>query len=459
MRRLRSSNLGRFARPWHHRPWSNSRGASWYRKRELNSFKGFNRHDDGYLDSKTMGPQCKKLTRLDASFNELTRVTGLDGPKNLSDVKLYNNRIRSLGSSLNHATSIRVLELQNNGLESARGIEALKGLRCLRIDGNNLQDVKPIGRIGGSLRELDVSWNALSSLEGLNRLSSLEELNVSNNYIKSLSEISKCTALRDLSASSNRVKSLLSLKNLQNLDVLRVENNCIDSLEKVPESLPELTELYLAGNRVESVESLHTRCPRLDILDVSNNRMTSLKSLIDVAAELPELAELNCLGNPATEAMSEDEVRAFVAPSLPELAFFNDRPLNADVDDDLLGDVASASVSNPFDPLFNEFGTGEFFILVICFFFFFVFFGILLWRHARLRHVPLHERIEATVRIRLSGEEDSEEESKHKIQKRILTPAEYGDIMGRYEADMENYMLVMKTVFEKIRAFLSGVSC
>jgi len=175
------------------------------------------------------------------------------------------------------------------------------------------------------------------------------------------------------------VKSLLSLKNLQNLDVLRVENNCIDSLEKVPESLPELTELYLAGNRVESVESLQTKCPRLDILDVSNNRMTSLKSLIDVAAKLPELAELNCFGNPATEGMSEDEVRAFVAPSLPELAFFNDRPLNADIDDDLLGDVASASVSNPFDPLFSEFGTGEapFFIFSFAFFLFcFVCFGV-----------------------------------------------------------------------------------
>jgi len=68
--------------------------------------------------------------------------------------------------------------------------------------------------------------------------------------------------------------------------------------------------------------------------------------------------------------------------------------------------------------------------------------------------------IEPTIRIRFSGEEDSEEgkESNQKIQKRILTPAEYGDIMGRYEADMENYMLVMNTVFEKIRAFLSGVS-
>jgi Leucine-rich repeat (LRR) protein len=47
--------------------------------------------------------------------------------------------------------------------------------------------------------------------------------------------------------------------------ILELSRNQIASLEALPASLPELSELYLAGNRLRSLARLSASAPALDI--------------------------------------------------------------------------------------------------------------------------------------------------------------------------------------------------
>lgn len=257
------------------------------------------------------------------SFNKLTGVSGVGSgtqQRTLTELRLFNNRLcGNVGQSLKFASSLRILELQNNeniDSDSLRGLEQLKHLESLRVDGCCISDCRTLGRIA-SLRELDVSRNRLRTLDGLARLQNLQDLNVSWNMLTSLNGINKCQALLEVKASSNSLESALDVKNLEKIDVLRLDNNCIASLDALPSSLPNLTELHLKHNKkLTQLPDLADKFPALELVDVN---CCPLDSVLHAVKNLQWLAELNCLDTVGFSNWNVDSAMELIAHSLPQV--------------------------------------------------------------------------------------------------------------------------------------------
>lgn len=74
-------------------------------------------------------------------------------------------------------------------------------LKILSLGRNNLKKIEKLDDVSGTLEQLWLSYNQISSLDGLSYLTNLTTLYCSNNLIKSFSELDKLKAnekLRDV---------------------------------------------------------------------------------------------------------------------------------------------------------------------------------------------------------------------------------------------------------------------
>ena len=127
------------------------------------------------------------------------------------------------------------------------------------------------------LRSLDLSFNEIVKIAGIDRVSTLRELKLYNNKIKDLTPL--CTphgrsALERLYLHGNKITSLPPsgmLKSLRALRELRLDGNKLTSLENIG-ALQALTTLNCCNNKLtaESVREL-SQLRRLHTLDLSGN--------------------------------------------------------------------------------------------------------------------------------------------------------------------------------------------
>ena len=78
-------------------------------------------------------------------------------------------------------------------LPAGKGLSGLRKLRVLRLDHNHLEWVRAAEIVPlVSLLQLDLSYNRLTAVEGLNSLTGLEELRLASNHLPKLPNISRC---------------------------------------------------------------------------------------------------------------------------------------------------------------------------------------------------------------------------------------------------------------------------
>jgi len=81
------------------------------------------------------------------------------------------------------------------------------------------------------IEHLDLSFQDIESLEGIERLENLQSLTLANNKVKDLSPLAGLEKLKILDLQNNRVEDLEPLKELDHLEVLFIRNNPVDSIE------------------------------------------------------------------------------------------------------------------------------------------------------------------------------------------------------------------------------------
>ncbi|KAK9906460.1 hypothetical protein WJX75_002134 [Coccomyxa subellipsoidea] len=133
------------------------------------------------------------------------------------------------------------------------GLESCSRLQVLNVSNNALASIKGIARLT-SLRELDLSVNAVTSLGGLQCCSELERLNVDDNKLCCVEGNLPITALTWLS----------------------LANNALTSIEGIP-GCSMLGHLSVQGNKITSLSGLQA-CTRLCHLDVGLNKLTAFPS-------------------------------------------------------------------------------------------------------------------------------------------------------------------------------------
>ena len=310
---------------------------------------------------------ASSLKVLDLSFNALVSLDDDDGTPvasggvfaslpALEDLRVGDNKLKTLRSrDLERVGDrLRSLRAQNNALESLTGVEKLRALETLRVDGNPSLSASPrttfsFASLPSSLTSLNLSRCALTSLEGFQDAAAarrLEELRLDGNCFAAptvFEPLKNCARLVELHVADAQLTpaSLAGLRALApTLETLVLDGNPglapeSDAFEqkanrvgvasenarrldaetlkkKAPEPtfvlafhraprLPALTSLSVsrcgARRLGPSGWSLAEVAPKLERLDASRTALADAAAL-GAGAELQRLKEVVLAGNP-----------------------------------------------------------------------------------------------------------------------------------------------------------------
>ncbi|KAL9224527.1 hypothetical protein vseg_000552 [Gypsophila vaccaria] len=268
-----------------------------------------------------------ETTALDLTSYQLHDLDSVELPASLTELDLTANRLAKLDQRISQLKHLKKLSLRQNLFDDS-GVEPLShwtdiaGLEELILRDNKLSTI-PDASIFKNLFVFDVSFNEISSLSGLSKVSNtLKELYVSKNEVTKIEEIEHFHELQILELGSNKLRVMENLETLVNLQELWLGRNrikavnlcglkCIKKLSlqsnrltsmKGFEECVALEELYLSHNGISKMEGLSTLV-NLRVLDVSSNKLTSL----DDIEKLTSLEDLWLNGNQiaSLEDMSE----------------------------------------------------------------------------------------------------------------------------------------------------------
>merc|ERR1712183_632769 len=99
-----------------------------------------------------------------------------------------------MDSSLNQLTACKKLSLSTNRIDKMIPLPALKNLGILSLGRNMIKKIAGLEEIGASLQQLWLSYNLISTLDGLAPCAKLTTLFMSNNTIKDWGELQKLNA-------------------------------------------------------------------------------------------------------------------------------------------------------------------------------------------------------------------------------------------------------------------------
>ena len=133
---------------------------------------------------------------------------------------------------------------------------------------NQLRDLSVIREIT-SLNELDVSENQIESAEGLELLVNMEKLMVSYNQINGIGFTKNMKNLREFHCCNCGVIDVTSLKDNIYLEIVALSGTKIMNID-VFKNLQRVKDVYLAGNCINNINPLSS-CTQMSSLYLSIN--------------------------------------------------------------------------------------------------------------------------------------------------------------------------------------------
>lgn len=106
--------------------------------------------------------------------------------------------IEKMDTALNQLVSVKHLSLSTNCIDKMISLPALKNLEILSLGRNTIKKIAGLEEVGATLRELWISYNSISSLDGLQPCTKLTKLFIAQNKIKDWAELDKLSSNPDL---------------------------------------------------------------------------------------------------------------------------------------------------------------------------------------------------------------------------------------------------------------------
>lgn len=169
--------------------------------------------------------ELESLEVLKIDNSKLKSLKGLEYAINLKELTIRNSSLINF-DTISNFKYLTKLDLMDNNIESIDFLNNLEDLEYLNLQGN---DIKSINSINGRLtllKELNISYNSLYSIE-LNSLNNLAKLDASNNHISTVVGMEDITSLEELNLNNNNIGDISLLVNLENLTKLSVENQVV----------------------------------------------------------------------------------------------------------------------------------------------------------------------------------------------------------------------------------------
>ncbi|KAI1756579.1 protein phosphatase 2C [Xylaria castorea] len=219
--------------------------------------------------------------KLPISISRATRLTLLD---------VSNNRLEEVEhADLARLTGILRLTLANNRLKSLpQDFGSFRSLRVLNLSSNFLDKFPVAICTLESLVNLDVSFNAVASLpEEIGNLRSLEKFVITNNRLaRSLpSTFGRLANLRELDLKFNALTSIDVISELPKLEVLTADHNMISQFVG---SFERVRSLKLNGNPLTKFGIVNP-VPTLKLLNLSDAQLASIDGAFNNMVNLERL--------------------------------------------------------------------------------------------------------------------------------------------------------------------------
>lgn len=216
---------------------------------------------------------------MDISGLGIVDLTGLETFTGVWAVYAQDNSIThvpalSSGSLLN-------LWLYNNNLSSLPAMTSLPELRSLYVSNNQLTTLPDLSQ-NVKLTEIYVQNNQITSLPDINQLVDLRFFNASDNQLTSLPSLTGMTGMRHFRVGGNQLTSIPSISDMTILERLFVDRNSLTALPSFS-GLTAMTHIYAGNNQISSIPSL-SGLSALQVLDVRGNQLSALPALTDQTA-------------------------------------------------------------------------------------------------------------------------------------------------------------------------------
>lgn len=256
--------------------------------------------------------RASRLTILDVSNNRLEHLENaeLSRLSGLISLKLANNRLRSLPPYFGGFKSMRTLNVSSNfldsfpkflcDLESLTDIDmSFNGIASLPDEIGKLKNLERFvitnNRLAGSLpdsfsellnlKEVDVRYNALSSIDVLAQLPKVEQISADHNNVSVCeSEFNKIRVLR---LNSNPVTKFQILNSVPTLSILILSNAKLAHIpDAVFDRIPNLIKFVLDKNHFVSLPTHIGKLRKLEHFSIARNALSSLPAEIGCLTEL-----------------------------------------------------------------------------------------------------------------------------------------------------------------------------
>eukprot|EP00928_Gymnodinium_smaydae_P061885 TRINITY_DN45858_c0_g1_i1.p2 TRINITY_DN45858_c0_g1~~TRINITY_DN45858_c0_g1_i1.p2 ORF type:complete len:192 (+),score=49.55 TRINITY_DN45858_c0_g1_i1:106-681(+) len=133
------------------------------------------------------GTNCGKAMQIWSEKNDNTPAEDAEVVKLLCMMP----PIEKMDSTLNNLVNCKRLSLSTNKIDKMIPLPALKNLEILSLGRNCIKKIAGLEEVGATLQQLWLSYNLISTLDGLAPCSKLHTLFISNNQIKDWGELSK----------------------------------------------------------------------------------------------------------------------------------------------------------------------------------------------------------------------------------------------------------------------------
>ncbi len=133
----------------------------------------------------------------------------------------------NVDGSMEHQPSISTGKLTSDDLNIIR---YMPNLEILELEGNQITDISPIFET--DIRSLWLNCNPISSLEGIQKMSSLTSLSIVGTNITDLSPILELPNLQHLQFDNTYISDLTGIESIETLDALMMSNTQVTELPK-----------------------------------------------------------------------------------------------------------------------------------------------------------------------------------------------------------------------------------
>lgn len=197
-------------------------------------------------------------------------------------------------SALQKSTQLKNVIMNDCSLKNIDFLAGCGSLEDLELDENAVTSLLPLSGCA-NLKKLSASSNQITSLEGLEDKTLLWTLQLNNNQISDLTPLEHDTALDTLELANNNVSDLTPLSDTTKLTWLELQNNSVSDLRPLAGN-ERMRYMYLANNQLTSFDGCENMI-ELKVIRAAHNQIENLDGLVNVT----QLEDISLSDNKLTD--------------------------------------------------------------------------------------------------------------------------------------------------------------